>query len=103
MNPIEGMMTYYKANYLAPPYRPQRPAGEMFTSPTVIIWGTEEEYFTPGVLDGLAKYYSASLRLVTVKGAGHWVHQDAPSRVNEEIRSWLAVLPTIERDQQEAK
>jgi pimeloyl-ACP methyl ester carboxylesterase len=102
INPIEGMIAYYKANYPAPLYRPQKPAGHIFTLPTVIIWGTEEEHFAAGVLDGLAKYYSASLRLVAVTGAGHWVHQDAPSRVNREIRSWLALLPTIESAEREA-
>lgn len=100
-NPIEGMMAYYKANYAAPPYRPQQPTGYVFGVPTLIIWGTEEEYFAPGVLDGLTRYFPASLRLTTVPGAGHWVHQDAPDRVNREIRSWLALLPALrsaERD-----
>jgi pimeloyl-ACP methyl ester carboxylesterase len=89
------MMAYYKANYPAPPYNPQTPAGYTFAVPSLIIWGTEEEYFAPGVLDGLARYYPASLRLVTVPGAGHWVHQDAARRVNAEIRSWLATVPVL--------
>ncbi|WP_280155759.1 alpha/beta hydrolase [Piscinibacter sp. XHJ-5] len=92
-NPIDGMMAYYKANYAAPPYRPQTPAGYRFGIPTLIVWGTDEEYFAPRVLDGLTEYFAASLRLATVPSAGHWVHQDAPARVNQEIRSWLATLP----------
>jgi pimeloyl-ACP methyl ester carboxylesterase len=94
-SPIEGMMAYYKANYPAPPYSPQTPAGYIFAVPSLIIWGTEEEHFAPGVLDGLARYYPASLRLVTVPGSGHWVHRDAASRVNAEIRSWLAMVPVL--------
>ena len=94
-SPIEGMMAYYKANYAAPPYRPQAPAGFRFDVPTLIIWGDQEEYFAPGALDGLTRHFSAPLRLTTVPGAGHWVHQDAPGRVNQEIRSWLAMLPTL--------
>lgn len=99
-NPIEGMMAYYKANYAAPPYRPQKPAGHLFGVPTLIVWGSEEEYFAPSVLDGLTRYFSAPLRLVTVPGAGHWVHQDAPCRVNREIRSWLALLPALQSAEQ---
>lgn len=94
-NPVDGMMAYYKANYVSPPYRPREPAGYRFEVPTLIIWGTEEEYFAPAVLDGLAQYFPASLRLVTVPGAGHWVHRDAPERVNQEIRSWLSILPAL--------
>jgi pimeloyl-ACP methyl ester carboxylesterase len=61
----------------------------------------EEEYFAPAALDGLAKYYPASLRMVTVPGAGHWVHRDAAARVNSEIRSWLAMLPMLRCAEQE--
>src|SRR5258707_399900 len=100
-NSIEGMLAYYKANYPAPPYRPQAPAGHTFTLPTLLIWGMEEEYFAPAALDGLAKYYPASLRLVTVPGAGHWVHRDAAARVNGEIRSWLTMLPLLRGAEQE--
>lgn len=95
-NPMEGMMAYYKANYAAPPYRPQQPAGYVFGVPTLIVWGIEEEYFAPSALDGLTRSFSAPLRLATVPGAGHWVHQDAPCRVNREIRSWLALLPALQ-------
>lgn len=93
-NPVDGMMAYYKANYAAPPYSAQQPAGYNYDVSTLIIWGVEEEYFAPSVLDGLTRYFTAPFRLTTVPGAGHWVHQDAPDRVNQEIRSWLSTLPT---------
>jgi pimeloyl-ACP methyl ester carboxylesterase len=94
-NPIHGMMAYYKANYVAPPYLAQKPAGHRFEVPTLIVWGVEEEYFAASALDGLARYFDAPLRVAIVPGAGHWVHQDAPGRVNLEIRSWLALLPRL--------
>jgi pimeloyl-ACP methyl ester carboxylesterase len=91
-NPMEGMLAYYKANYPSPPYRPQEPAGYRYGVPALIVWGIEEEYFAPSVLNDLTNYFSAPIRLATVPGAGHWVHQDAPERVSAEIRSWLATL-----------
>lgn len=94
-NRIDGMMGYYKANYSAPPYAPEPPAGHVFGLPTLILWGLEEEYFSPEALDDLARYFPASLRLVTIPGAGHWAHRDAPDRVNAEIRSWLEQLPGL--------
>jgi pimeloyl-ACP methyl ester carboxylesterase len=94
-SPMSGMLAYYKANYPTPPYRPQPPAAHIFRVPTLLVWGVEEEYFAARVLDGLVGYYPASLRLVSVANAGHWVHRDASARVNEEIRSWLSILPTL--------
>ena len=95
-NPIEGMMAYYKANYPAPPYSPEPPAGHRFSVPVLLVWGVEEEYFAPTALDGLSGYFDAEFRLTTVTGAGHWAHQDNPDRVNAEIRSWLAILPRLD-------
>src|SRR3984893_4593816 len=99
-NSIEGMLAYYKANYPVPPYLPQEPAGYTFTMPTLLIWGMEEEYFAPAALDGLVKYCPASLRMVAVPGAGHWVHRDAAARVHSEIRAWLAMLQMLRAAQQ---
>jgi pimeloyl-ACP methyl ester carboxylesterase len=58
----------------------------------LIIWGLQDKYFSDAVLDGAARYISQSMRLVTVPGAGHWVHRDASEVVNREIRSWLRTL-----------
>ncbi|HZC35839.1 MAG TPA: alpha/beta hydrolase [Chthoniobacterales bacterium] len=90
--PIEGMLSYYKANYPAPPYQSEAPHEFILNVPTLIIWGLQDEYFCDAVLDGAARYISQSMRLVTVPGAGHWVHQDAAEVVNREIRSWLSSL-----------
>jgi epoxide hydrolase 4 len=90
--PVEGMLSYYKANYPAPPYTSEAPAGFVLNVPTLIIWGLQDEYFSYAVLDGAARYISQSMRLVTVPGAGHWVHRDASEVVNREIRSWLRTL-----------
>jgi pimeloyl-ACP methyl ester carboxylesterase len=90
--PIEGMLSYYKANYPAPPYQTEAPAGFVLNVPTLIIWGLQDEYFSDAVLDGAARYIAQSMRLVTIPGAGHWVHRDAPAVVSREIRSWLLTL-----------
>jgi pimeloyl-ACP methyl ester carboxylesterase len=90
--PIEGMLSYYKANYPGSPYKRETPPGLLLDVPTLIVWGKEEEYFAPAVLDGLANHFSKSMRLVTIPHAGHWVHRDAPQQVTREIRSWIEVL-----------
>ncbi|WP_326836080.1 alpha/beta hydrolase [Amycolatopsis rhabdoformis] len=37
-------------------------------------------------------WFAQSYRFVSVPGAGHWLHQDAPLKVNREIRSWLDLV-----------
>jgi hypothetical protein len=37
--PIEGMLSYYKANYPVPPYQSEAPHDFILNVPTLIIWG----------------------------------------------------------------
>lgn len=48
--------TSLKANYPAPPYSSEAPAGFVLDVPTLIIWGLQDEYFSHAeavLLDGL--------------------------------------------------
>jgi pimeloyl-ACP methyl ester carboxylesterase len=95
-SPIDGMLYFYDLNYPAPPYgRNISTVGLAQTVPSLLIWGDEDPYFSPKLLDGLQKWFKDGIRLVTVPGAGHWVHRDAWRRVNEEIRSFLAIAKEI--------
>jgi pimeloyl-ACP methyl ester carboxylesterase len=60
--------------------------------PALIVWGMEDPYFSLSFLDDLARWFTQSLRVVTVPKAGHWVFQDAAITVNRELRSWLENL-----------
>jgi pimeloyl-ACP methyl ester carboxylesterase len=89
-NDIRGMMNHYKKTYPAPPYDQEVDvSGFVFSVPTLILWGLEEEYFHIKFLDGLHRWFTKSVRLVTIPGAGHWAFRDKPELVNREIRSWL--------------
>lgn len=92
-SPIDGMLSYYKMGYPAPPYGappPEDVSAFIYRVPTLIIWGLDDPYFSPKHLNNLWNWFELSYRFVSVPGAGHWVHQDAPTLVNREIRSWLA-------------
>ncbi|USW49285.1 Putative alpha/beta hydrolase-1, epoxide hydrolase [Septoria linicola] len=92
-SPINGMMAYYKKNYPAPPYGQTSPLqNASFAVPTLIVWGVEDEYFIPKMVDGIPKIFPGSARLVTFPSAGHWAFQDEPKRVNREMSSWLGEL-----------
>jgi pimeloyl-ACP methyl ester carboxylesterase len=97
VSPVYGMLNYYKVNYPVPPYGAAPPADDsafVYHMCTLILWGLEDEYFSIKVLDGLSKWFTQSLRLVTIPRAGHWVHIDQSTIVNREIRSWLDMTRT---------
>lgn len=94
-SPLHGMLSYYKMGYPAPPYgapSPEDLAPFVYRIPSLILWGLEDPYFLPGHLNNLWEWFELSYRFVSVPAAGHWVHQDAPRKVNAELRSWLQVL-----------
>lgn len=92
-SPLHGMLSYYKMGFPRPPYGappPEDPSPFVYRVPTLIVWGLDDEYFSRKHLNDLWDWFDGSYRFVSVPGAGHWVHQDAPQAVNREIRSWLA-------------
>lgn len=95
-SPMHGMLNYYKMGFPAPPYDappPQDPSMFVYRVPTLILWGLEDPYFSLRHLNDLWDWFTESYRFVSIPGAGHWSHQDAPLKVNREIRSWLQAQP----------
>jgi pimeloyl-ACP methyl ester carboxylesterase len=90
--PLDGMLSYYKANYPAPPYKKQEPFGAVLKVPTLIVWGMKDEYFSLDVPNDAPRYVASPLTLVTVPKTGHWVHRDAPEAVSRTIRARLHSL-----------
>ncbi|KAF2010262.1 putative hydrolase [Aaosphaeria arxii CBS 175.79] len=92
-SPIDGMLHYYSANYPGPPYEQNTSvSGYVQKVPSMLLWGVEDVYFSPKMLDGLEGFYNKGIRLVTVPGAGHWVFRDDWQRSNEEIWSFLKTV-----------
>ena len=92
-NPIYGMLAYYKRNYPGPPYGQKIEAQPIqFQLPTLVIWGSQDEYFSPKMVDGMPEIFGAGVRLVTFPKSGHWPFRQEPEKVNREVLSWLAEL-----------
>lgn len=53
--------------------------------PAVLVAGSESPYIGAGDIGAMRMLFPRT-RLVTVKGAGHWVHADAPGVVSETVR-----------------
>jgi pimeloyl-ACP methyl ester carboxylesterase len=85
---IEGMLNYYKANYPKEPYKADAKLPPV-KCPVLVIHGLDDKYLLPGALNDTWKWVEKDLTLVTVPGAGHFVHRDKPEFVTKKMVGWL--------------
>ena len=85
-----AMLTYYRRNFPQPPYHESAWPHAKVSVPVLMIHGLEDPFLLPGALDGTWEWVQEELTLITVPGAGHWVHHDAQELVTKSIREWLA-------------
>jgi len=88
LSSLEGMLNYYKANYPREPYKDDQQFPPI-KCPTLLIHGLKDPYLLPGALNDTWKWVEKDLTLVTVPGAGHFVHRDAPTFVTNTLVGWL--------------
>jgi len=62
--------------------------GRQFTGPTLFVKGERSDYITDEDLPAIRQLFPAA-RLVTIPGAGHWVHADAPEAFAREVLTFL--------------
>jgi pimeloyl-ACP methyl ester carboxylesterase len=53
------------------------PAGASYPGPALFVRGERSDYILPAHRPAIGAYFPAS-QLVTLEGAGHWLHADAP-------------------------
>ncbi|HYD51394.1 MAG TPA: alpha/beta fold hydrolase [Gemmatimonadaceae bacterium] len=63
-----------------PPTRVERPA--------LLVWGMRDPALRPDLTEGLERWVP-DLRIARLADAGHWVHRDAPDRVNVLLTEFL--------------
>jgi pimeloyl-ACP methyl ester carboxylesterase len=85
---MEGMLNYYKANYPREPYKAEGKLPPV-KCPVLLIHGLEDRFLLPGALNDTWKWVEKDLTLITVPGAGHFVHRDRPEFVTRKIVGWL--------------
>ncbi|MBB77107.1 MAG: alpha/beta hydrolase [Planctomycetaceae bacterium] len=86
---FEGMLNYYKANYPRPPYEENEAVRRRVKCPTLLIHGLEDKALLAGALNGTWRWIDNELTLVTIPGAGHFVHRDKPKQVTRALVGWL--------------
>uniref|UniRef100_B8HXY2 Alpha/beta hydrolase fold protein n=1 Tax=Cyanothece sp. (strain PCC 7425 / ATCC 29141) TaxID=395961 RepID=B8HXY2_CYAP4 len=53
--------------------------------PTLVLWGKEDNLFSPALTEGLERWVSAPFKLKVLPECGHWAQQEVPGIVNREI------------------
>ncbi len=59
------------------------------TVPTLVLWGEDDVFFTPKLMEGMDLLVAAPLQLKLLSHCGHWVQQEAPQTVNRELLNFL--------------
>ena len=86
---LTAMLNYYRAALLGGGALRQHKLGyPVIDIPTLVIWGVNDLALVRQNLNGLETLVT-NLRIVTMDEAGHFVHQDEPSRVTQELLRWL--------------
>jgi pimeloyl-ACP methyl ester carboxylesterase len=85
----EGMLNYYKANYPREPYDQPMPDFPKVTCPVLMFHGMDDQALLPAALAGTWDWVSDELTIVTLPGAGHWVHWDQSDKVTTKMLQWL--------------
>ncbi len=67
---------------------PERFTKPVFQKPTLFIRGEESNYIKERDIEDIHSCFSDS-KLVTIKGAGHWVHAEQPQKLLEAIVGFL--------------
>ena len=89
---FSAMLSYYKANW---PEMPEPGTAFRLVEtprvgvPVLVIHGLDDPYILPNGLTGLWEVLDGELSVVTVPGAGHFVHRDAADPVSRTLRWWL--------------
>jgi pimeloyl-ACP methyl ester carboxylesterase len=86
---LTAMLNYYRAALCGGGAARQRMLGyPIIAVPTLVIWGLRDQALARENLEGLDQLV-IDLTIVRMDHAGHFVHQDDPQQVTQEIITWL--------------
>jgi pimeloyl-ACP methyl ester carboxylesterase len=81
---LTGMLNYYRALRMSRPRAPARIA-----APTLVLWGERDSALEVHLAKASIELCEKG-RLVVVDGATHWLHLEAPQRINKELAAFLS-------------
>ena len=89
---IPAAFKYYGANIPAEPFPAPSPVFESlrFAGPTLMVWGMDDVYLLPHLIDGTQNYLDGPYELAQIPDADHFVHTAQPERVSATLLDWLS-------------
>jgi pimeloyl-ACP methyl ester carboxylesterase len=84
---LTAALNYYRAGFRGIGH-PAARARSPISVPTLLIWGERDRYLNVRLTEGLERWVS-DLRIERLPDASHWVHNDAPERVNQLLLDFL--------------
>jgi epoxide hydrolase 4 len=91
---LRAMVHWYRAAFRYPPGQRVR----VIDVPTLLIWAEEDVALGLPLTHGLGRWVS-DLRIHYIPGCGHWVQNEAPQEVNEQILVFLGKGGAIDEGQ----
>lgn len=88
---MEGMLSYYKANYPRPPYDLPDETLPKVKCPVLMIHGLGDTALLAGALNDTWQWIDNDLTLITIPGVDHFVQHSAADKVTHRLVSWLTV------------
>jgi pimeloyl-ACP methyl ester carboxylesterase len=87
---LRGPLAYYRTAFRHALLRRGPHLPGRIEAPTLVLWGTRDRFLAPSFADPehLGRFVR-DLTLVRIEEAGHFVQNEAPNRVNEELLRWL--------------
>ena len=89
---LTAALNWYRANSVLLEKRREGPRFGAVQHPTLLIWGNQDMAIGRTAVERAAQYMKGPYRLVELN-AGHWLVQEAPERVHDEILRHLRANP----------
>jgi len=85
---LTSALNYYRAAFRSMVSRSAPSATQPINHKTLVLWGERDRALDQRVLDGLERNVPG-VEVIRFRDIGHWIHIDAPERVNEELLRFL--------------
>jgi pimeloyl-ACP methyl ester carboxylesterase len=93
---LEAMLNYYRAN-IPLGHVPELGPLPLVKSPTLVLFGTADPYVPDSAYDGVFREVDNVTSLVSIPGAGHFIHHDDAAFVTDQIDAWVSRPPSAYR------
>ena len=88
---LHGPLAYYRTGFRNAVLRRRVGLGGPVEVPTLVVWGMHDRFLSQRFADeDDLRRYATDVTVARIEEAGHFVQNEAPERVNEELLRWLS-------------